>query len=57
MKTEFESRIEFRMVKLNYRNRKAYEATVFWNGQLYETIKATKKACIEDLKQKANVKE
>ena len=56
MKTEFESRIEFHKIKLRYRNRQAYEATVYWNGKLYETIKATKEACTKDLKEKANMK-
>lgn len=57
MKTEFESRIEFHRIKLRSYKKPVFEATVYWNGQLHETIKASKEACIEDLKQKANVKE
>lgn len=57
MKTEFESRIEFHKIKLHSYKKPVYEATVYWNGQLHETIKATKEACIEDLKLKANITE
>jgi hypothetical protein len=52
MKTEFESRIEFHPIKLN--RKRCYEATVFWGGKLYETIKYTKELCIADLKRKAD---
>lgn len=57
MKTEFESRIEFRKTRLRSRKEPVFEATVYWNGQLYETIKTTKEACISDLKLKANILE
>lgn len=57
MKTEFESRIEFRKTRLRSRKEPAFEATVYWNGQLHETIKATKEACVKDLKLKAHISE
>lgn len=52
-KSEFESRIEFHSIKLA--GRKCFESTVFWGGQLYESLKLTKELCISDLKRKANV--
>lgn len=58
MKTEFESRVEYRKVKLRYIPRNGsqpYEATVYWNGQLYETIKISKELCLKDLKRKAGL--
>jgi hypothetical protein len=53
MKTEFESRIEFHPIRLA--GKKCFEATAFWGGKLYESIKYTKELCIVDLKRKANV--
>lgn len=57
MKTEFESRISFRRVKLHSVKKPVYEATVFWHGQLYETIKATRELCVSDLMAKAGAAE
>lgn len=57
MKTEFESRIEFRKTKLRSRKEPVFEATVYWSGQLHETIKTTKEKCIADLKVKAHIVE
>lgn len=56
MKTEFESRIEFNRIKLHMKRMPAFHATVYWNGQLYETVRRTKGACVADLKLKAGVK-
>jgi hypothetical protein len=53
LKSEFESRIEFHSIKLF--GKKAFEATVFWDGKLHETIKYTKELCTSDLKRKANI--
>lgn len=55
MKSEFESRISFEAQKHPYkRGKKVFYASVYWNGKLYETIKATKELCIEHLKRTAN---
>ena len=55
MKTELESRISFTKIKLNARKQPVFEASVYWNGRLHETIKVTKELCVEDLKIKAGI--
>lgn len=55
MKSEFESRISFQKIKLHARKQLVYMAAIYWNGELHETIKATKELCIEDLKRKARI--
>ena len=52
MKTEFESRIEFRKIKLRARRQPVYQATIYWCGKFYEAIRATKELCIKGLEQK-----
>jgi hypothetical protein len=54
-KTEFESRISFNKITLRAARKPAYEASVFWGGKLYETIKYTKELCVLDLAKKAGV--
>lgn len=57
-KSLFESRVSFNPVTKRF-GRKVYktvEASIYWNGALYETIKATKELCIADLMRKANYK-
>jgi hypothetical protein len=55
METEFESRISFNKIKLRARKQAVYQAAIYWNVELYETIKATKDLCIEELKRKAGI--
>ena len=50
-KTEFESRISFYTIK--QRGKIIHQANIFWKGQAYETIKATKEKCIAELKRQA----
>lgn len=56
-KTEFESRIEYRTVKLHSIKKNVFEANVFWDGKLYQTMKATKERCAEELKRLAGIRE
>lgn len=48
MKTEFESRVSFHTVKIC--GKKCYEASVYWKGALYTTVKYTKELCVAELK-------
>lgn len=56
-KSEFESRIEYRRVKLRSMKKRVFEATVFWKGKLYETMKVSKELCAEELKRQAAIHE
>jgi hypothetical protein len=58
MKTEFESRIDFKKLKnqgMPESKSVSYYANLTWNGKLYETTKYTKEFCIADLKNKAGI--
>ena len=50
-----ESRVEYNRIRLGRKT--AFEASVFIDGVLYETTKATKQLCVQDLVKKATRKD